>query len=282
MINIRIIIFFFILLLFIIYTYRVENFANNIFDQIGNKLVFEKNSPYQKIEVYDFTDNKYGINRCLILDKEIQLCKSHEKEYHEFITHLPIYYIQNLERVLIIGGGDCMVLREVMKYNTIKKVDMLELDQEVINVSKKYFGQSTFNKDNRVNILIGDAQNTIDQLDNNYYDLVILDLTEDGLNNSPLDSTNFFEKCKNKLKKDGILVKNGGNLENYIRLSNIFSKIDIFGIELKIFSIYKYNFIICSDTVRFRRSTIKNDILLNLNLSKYNYKNHKNYFFNKK
>lgn len=282
MINIKIIIFFFILILFIIFTYRVENFSDNIFTRIKNKLVLSKNSPYQKIEVYDFNDNQYGIDRCLILDDEIQLCKSHEKEYHEFITHLPIYYIKKLERVLIIGGGDCMVLREVMKYNTIKKVDMLELDQEVINVSKKYFGQSTFNKDKRVNIIIGDAKKTIDQLDNNYYDLVILDLTEDGMNNSPLDSTNFFEKCKNKLKRDGILVKNGGNLENYIRLSTIFNRIDIFGVELKIFSVYKYNFIICSDTTRFRKSSIKNEILLNLNLSKYNFRNHHEYFFNRK
>lgn len=281
MINIKIIIFFFIITLFIIFAYRVENFADNIFNKIENKLVLSKKSPYQKIEVYDFNDNQYGIDRCLILDDEIQLCKSHEKEYHEFITHIPIYYIKKLERVLIIGGGDCMVLREVMKYNTIKKVDMLELDQEVINVSKKYFGQSTFNKDKRVNIIIGDAQKSIDQLDNNYYDLVILDLTEDGINNSPLDSTNFFEKCKNKLKKDGILVKNGGNLENYIRLSTIFNKIDIFGVELKIFSVYKYNFIICSDTTRFRKSPIKNKILLNLNLSKYNFRNHNEYFFNK-
>lgn len=280
MINIKIIIFFFILILFVICRYNVENFSDNIFEEIGNKLVFSKTSRYQKIEVFDFDDNQYGIDRCLVLDNEIQLCKSHEKDYHEFITHLPIYYIQNLERVLIIGGGDCMVLREIMRYKTIKKVDMLELDQQVINISKKYFGQSTYSKDKRVNILIDDAQNSIEQLANNYYDLVILDLTEDGINNSPLDSTNFFEKCKTKLKKNGILVKNGGNIENYIRLSNIFNKIDIYRIKMKVFSNYMYHFIICSDTVRFRKSNLKNDILLNLNLSKYNYRNHMNYFFN--
>ena len=97
-----------------------ESFSVNIFDSFNSKKIYSKNSIYQQIDVYDFEKNKYNIDRCLVLDNELQLCLSHEKKYHEFMTHFPGYYLNKINNVLIIGGGDCMNLREVMKYNSIK------------------------------------------------------------------------------------------------------------------------------------------------------------------
>ena len=102
-------------------------------------------------------------------------------------------------------------LREVMKYN-VKKVVMLELDQEVINTSKKYFNQSDYKNDSRVNIIIGDATKNIKKLPNNVFDLVIIDTTEDSDNNSPIDNINFIKDCHSKIVKDGVFIKNGEKL----------------------------------------------------------------------
>ena len=100
-------------------------------------IIHNEQSDYQKIEVIQFKKNSLGYDKCLLLNNEPQLCNNDEKEYHEIIVHFPAYYISKIEKVLIIGGGDCMTLREVMKYPTIKRVDMLELDKQVISVSKK-------------------------------------------------------------------------------------------------------------------------------------------------
>ena len=68
-------------------------------------------------------DKTFG--KCLYLDGEKQLCENEEHLYHETIVHVAGAYIKKIENVLIIGGGDCMTLREVMKYNTIKNVTMI-------------------------------------------------------------------------------------------------------------------------------------------------------------
>ena len=86
---------------------------------------------------------KYG--RCLIIKNEIQLCEKDEHIYHEMIVHLPIMYIKKpLQNVVIVGGGDLMTLREVMKYNTIEKVFMLELDPTIVDLCEEYFNQSKY------------------------------------------------------------------------------------------------------------------------------------------
>ena len=275
---------FFILVLILYCSYNntiKEDFSVNIFDSFKSKKIYSKNSMYQQIDVYDFEKNKYNIDRCLVLDDELQLCQSHEKKYHEFMTHFPSYYLNQIKNVLIIGGGDCMNLREVMKYKSIKQVDMLELDPDVIKVSKKFFNQSTFKKDNRVNIILGDAYGNIIKQKNNFYDLILIDLTEDNTNNSPLDTTDFYKLCKTKLKKDGIIVKNGNSLENYLRLKDIFTHVDIYTSQLIIFPNSIYKFIICSNNINFKKAKIKNECLKNnrVKLNEYAVNKHNSYFF---
>ena len=80
---------------------------------------------------YDFEKNDYGLDRCLYLNEEVQLCNNEEYKYHEIIVHYPSSYIKDIENVVIIGGGDCMTLREVLKYNKLKSVKMLEIDKKL-------------------------------------------------------------------------------------------------------------------------------------------------------
>lgn len=164
---------------------------------------------------------KFG--RCLIIEDEIQLCEKQEHIYHEMIVHFPVMYLKKkLEYVVIIGGGDLMTLREVMKYYTIEKVIMLELDPTIVNLCEKYFNQSKYEDDQRVEIIYGDANDTIDDIIEDYsskIDLVIIDTTENNKNNTSVDTPQFFMKCFSLLNNSGLIVKNGlffkGMLQNF-------------------------------------------------------------------
>lgn len=153
----------------------------------------------------------YG--KCLIIEDEVQLCDKKEYIYHEMIVHFPIMYIKKpVENVVIIGGGDLMTLREIMKYYSIKKVFMLELDETIVTLCEKYFNQSKYEEDSRVEIIYGDANTTINTLLEKYkraIDFVIVDTTEDNTNNTSVDSKIFFDKCLRLLNPSGVLVKNG-------------------------------------------------------------------------
>ena len=154
---------------------------------------------------------KHG--KCLIIENEIQLCERKEKIYHEMIVHFPVMYLkQPLKNVVIIGGGDLMTLREVMKYYSIEKVFMLELEPKIVNLCEKYFDQSKYDDDQRVEIIYGDANETIDKILENFedqMDLVVVDTTEDNTNNASIDTPDFFDKCFDLLNETGVIVKNG-------------------------------------------------------------------------
>lgn len=100
-----------------------------------------------------FQSTNYG--KVLVLDGVIQLSERDEFAYQEMIAHLPLFAHPNPKRVLIVGGGDGGVLREVVKHPGIEKIDMCEIDQLVVEVSKKFLGSSmaTAYSDPRLNLV---------------------------------------------------------------------------------------------------------------------------------
>lgn len=276
---------------------NIENFKNegvdlnDLADDVGFDNLFSTNSKYQSIDVIRFNPNEQGHDKCLILNDEMQLCNNDEEIYHEMITHFPASYLKTLRHVLIIGGGDLMTLREIMKYETIESVKMLELDEMVINTSKKFFNTNDFKYDPRVSIVIGDASKNINSCFNNYYDLVILDTTEDSENNTPLDKEPFFKLCKSKMNQRGILVKNGfivDDMEDEMRihkikiidqLQNTFDKVDIYNAQIGTYSeLNIYSFIMCSDVYGIMDKQINNEtIRISKGLKEYNISKHQKY-----
>ena len=217
----------------------------------------------------------YG--KCLIIDGEIQLCEKKEHIYHEMIVHFPAQYLKkNIENVVIIGGGDLMTLREVMKYKTIKNVYMLELSPIIVNICKKYFKQSDFKDDKRVEIIYGDASKTIKDLigiEKENIDMIIVDTTEDNENNLPVDKPAFFIDCFKLLNDNGILIKNGvffkRMLEDYDDLNTIPYNVDIPYFQ------EKYFFVVASKS--------NNDIKKkNINESRWKFYNIKTKFYKQK
>ena len=226
---------------------------------VGAKKLLDKRNKYQRIRVLDYNPNEYGVDKCMILDNEIQLCKGEEHVYHEMISHFPAYYIKNLRHVVIVGGGDLMALREIMRYKSVESVTVLELDNDVIIASKKYFKVKAYENDSRVSIKIGDASKTIHELSNGKYDLIIVDSTEDNNNNSPLETNKFFEVCKRKLTSNGILIKNGFINKNdsideqekvremHTNLREVFQYVVSYYGEMYTYGNDKYGFVMCSD-----------------------------------
>ena len=240
------------------------------------EVLYNKKSDFQNIVVANMEKD----DTCMFLDGEIQLCKSFESHYHEFMVHFPGTYVPEFENVLIIGGGDCMILREVMKYKSIKNVTMIEIDKRVIDVSQKYFDVRSFSNDPRVNIIIGDASIEIDELDDHFYDLIIVDTTEDGQTNSTVDTRKFYEKCKEKLvdSTNSVIVKNGSML--FDKMKSTFKYTQRYHIQYKpdIPSSF-YDFIIASDNVNIKKIIPTNpNSQLKTTLKHYNFDEHQKYF----
>lgn len=241
-----------LILIFIFLTfkkcYKIFNTYKETFSNNERTTLYKTKSPYQRIEVMKVGE-PLDLGKCLILDNEVQLCSGDEYKYHELMIHFPVSYLKKLENVLIVGGGDLMNLREVMKYSTINKVYVLELDKKVVKTCVKFFDVSDYKYDSRVNILYGDAAKSILELKSIKFDLVILDLTESLPNNVSVGKLSFLKSCKKLLDENGILVMNGKGNES--RLSKIFKYTNSFGCYLKTFEEY-YEYVICSDKINFR------------------------------
>lgn len=281
----------FVLIIFLVLCYNyfsIKTLSYENFIDTNVKILHKETSKFQDISIIE-GDNEV---KCLLLNDEIQLCTNNEKIYHELIVHFPAAYLTSLKKVLIIGGGDLMTLREVMKYN-ISRVDMIELDDAVINASLKHFTTSNISKyenDKRVNIHIGDASILIDNIPENIkYDLIIIDTTEDSNINTPVETKCFFRKCKKMLNSKGIMIKNGytsEHMDNVIKMK----KINIFNYLADLFNniaLYKintpdyqeneeYKFIMCSDTYNINDPIVNNEIK-NIKLFEYNTKKHYSY-----
>ncbi len=233
------------------------------------EIIHEDDSEYQNIKIVEFKEKDQSYpKQCLMLNDEMQLCNSDEQKYHETIVHYPAAYLKKMENVLIIGGGDLMALREVMKYESINNVKMLEIDQDVIDVSQKYFDVNNFENDPRVEIIIGNATKTINKLKNNYFDLIIVDTTEDSNNNSPIDTYSFLNKCKKKLKKNGMFIKNGNNPKNTLSIAKIFNYTDVISVNTETF-MGDYFMIVAAD-INFNKLQNKETKKLEKKLDYYN------------
>merc|ERR1740117_2354174 len=102
-----------------------------------SSLLFSKQSQYQKIEVHQ---SKF-FGKLLVLDDVIQLTERDADSYNEMMAHIPMFQHTLPKRILVIGGGDGYVLKEVLKHHSVVHVDHVDLDGEVITTCEKHFPQ---------------------------------------------------------------------------------------------------------------------------------------------
>jgi spermidine synthase len=247
------------------------------------KHLFSKKSKYQKIDVY----NHETVGNILVIDDDLQITASDEKNYHEMIVHVPLNYIPDAKNVLIIGGGDGGTLTEVLKHKNLKTIINVEIDKEVINASKKYFPNigNSFN-DPKVIVEVIDAKqwvknNILNVKMNNFFDVIILDLTDFGASES-LITDEFFIDIKKFMKKKGILVLNYESMGWYKtnlgdfkkKMRNYFKNIYVYQVFQPTYHSGHYSFAFFSNTI--------DPINTVIDWKKYNNKKIKTNYYNKK
>lgn len=167
-----------------------------------DKQLYSGKSDFQRIDVYDSEE----LGKFFTLDGYIMITEKDEFIYHDMIVHVPMATNPNIENVLVIGAGDGGTVRELVRYKSIKKIDMVEIDRMVVDVCRKYFPNSTKGLDDpRVNLLFEDGLKFISDKVNEY-DLIIVDSTDPIGPGEGLFTSEFYGNCYKSLKRDGILV----------------------------------------------------------------------------
>lgn len=222
----------------------------------NSSLLHEKKSKFQNIKVYK--NDLYG--KILVIDNDLQLTDFDEHNYHEMIAHVPLNYNTDIKNVLVIGGGDGGTSREILRHNNVKKVDQVEIDNEVVDICKKYFPElSIAYEDPRLNLIIEDGSKWVnDNLDSKkkFYDLIIVDST-DYNTAIELFTAEFYENLKDMLSKYGILIFNNmavqWELDSFKstqqNLLEIFKYAKPYQVFQPSYASGHYSFMFCSDKI---------------------------------
>lgn len=170
-----------------------------------DKIIAIKQTKYQKIVV-----TKHKDDLRLFLDGNIQFSSVDEYRYHEALVHIPFLYTNSHERVLILGGGDGLAAREVLKYDDVKEVVLVDLDKEMTDLCSKDKFISELNnnslKSDKLKIYNEDAYVYVSK-NEKPFDIIIIDLPDP--NNEALNKlyTNvFYNNVKANLKDTGVMV----------------------------------------------------------------------------
>ena len=167
-----------------------------------DRQLYSCQSEFQRIDVFE--SKEFG--RFLTLDGIMMLTEKDEFIYHEMIVHVPMAVHPNVKKVLLIGAGDGGALRELTRYPTIDQIDMVEIDELVVEVCKKYLPQTACRFDDpRVNLYFEDGLKFVRRKENEY-DLIIVDSTDPFGPGEGLFTREFYGNCYKALRDDGILV----------------------------------------------------------------------------
>lgn len=182
--------------------YNEKHTENVILSIRVDKQLFTGHSSYQRIDVFESPE----FGRFLALDGYMMLTERDEFIYHEMITHVPMAVHPDAKKVLVIGGGDGGVLRELSKYASIERIDIVEIDEMVVNVCKEYLKQTACGFDDpRVNVFFQDGMKFIRRHEDEY-DIIIVDSTDPFGPGEGLFTKEFYGNCFKALKEDGVMV----------------------------------------------------------------------------
>jgi spermidine synthase len=178
--------------------------------EVARVIVPETDTGFQKLMILE--SDRFG--RVLVLDGIVQLTEEDEGIYHEWIAHWPLFALPKpAEHVLIIGGGDGGVAREVLRHAYLKKVIMVEIDKMVVDLCREHMpavSEGIFD-DPRFELIIGDGAEAIRRLKGRC-DVVMIDSTDPIGPAKSLFNTSFYEGVYDALKEDGITIHQTGAL----------------------------------------------------------------------
>lgn len=166
------------------------------------KILYRGKSAFQEIMVFE---SPY-FGKILVLDGVVQITERDEFFYHEMLTHVVMHAHPNPRSVVVIGGGDGGTVREVLRHDSVEKVYFIEIDEEVINVSKTFFPTVASGvNDKRVEIRCMDGAEFVKGR-NNDIDIIIVDSTDIVGFAKSLFTVEFFKAVKDCLTDEGMFV----------------------------------------------------------------------------
>ena len=191
--------------------------------------IYSGRTRFQSVEIIN-TDS-FGV--CLVLDGKIQSSEADEFIYHEALVHPAMLTHPKPEKVFIAGGGEGATLREVLAHKTVKKAVMVDIDEEVVSICRRFlpsWHQHGFD-DRRAELHFVDAREYLEQCSDRF-DVIIIDLV-DPLEEGParlLYTREFYQAVRRKLEPDGIMSVQAEsaewtNLDSFTAIANTLSSV---------------------------------------------------------
>lgn len=181
------------------------------------KKLHEEQTAFQKIEIYETTH--YG--NLMVIDGFIMLTDRDNFLYHEMMSHPALYTHPRPDNVLVVGGGDCGTLKEVLKHPEVKQAQQVEIDERVTRLSEQYFPSlCESNNDPRAELHFVDGIKWVNEAEAGYYDVIIVDSTDPIGPAEGLFNEAFYRDCYRALGDDGILVQQSESPLYHVKLIN--------------------------------------------------------------
>ena len=166
-------------------------------------VLYRERSAYQSIDVIDTE----AVGKMLLIDGLVMITESDEFVYHECIAHIPALAHSNPRKVVVIGGGDGGTVRELLKHPSIEEITLCEIDDKVIEASRRFFPEVSAGLDNpKVNTYIGDGVNYMKNHEPSTLDLVIIDSTDPIGPGEGLFTKDFYSSVAQSLKSNGLMA----------------------------------------------------------------------------
>lgn len=189
----------------------MKHFKETLYDPICqdfriDKMYFESKTEHQHLMIFH---NAY-LGRVMTLDGVVQTTEADEFIYHEMMTHIPMLAHGEAKCVLIIGGGDGGMLREVLKHD-VEHVTQVEIDKAVVDMAIKYLPNHSAGayEDARLNLVISDGIEFVKKTTEKF-DIIISDSTDPIGPGEVLFTENFYQLAKKCLNPNGIMVTQNG------------------------------------------------------------------------
>ncbi len=194
----------------------IDEYHNGVRYGLEGEILIDERSRFQQITIIEST--RYG--RGLLLDGCWMTAEHQEKHYHESLVHPALCGAEQIQTILIIGGGDGGTARECLKHNEIEHIDMVEVDSRVIELSQKYLpslGQKAW-QDPRLNVHINDGIKWASNSKDSTYDVIIVDGSDPKGPSEGLFNKTFFHDCKRILKPGGVFATQSESPESFFKV----------------------------------------------------------------
>lgn len=182
-----------------------ENVADgSLFGVKVRECLHSEQTEFQKIEIY--ASEKFG--NVMVIDGFFMLTARENFLYHEMMSHPALFTHPSPENIVIIGGGDCGTLREVLKHGRVTHALQVEIDERVTRLAEEFFPElCVSNNDSRAEFFFGDGIQWMREADPGSIDLIIIDSTDPIGPAEGLFTEAFYRDCIKALGKDGLLVQ---------------------------------------------------------------------------